>query len=150
MSYLIYRELLFPMGDFGNATALARNDYAKDQSLPARAWALDWQDTSNGTVHSRQEVAPAVLFSAPLHIAAGAVARLDGAVVITTLNFTQMLTASSHTGTVAADSLVVSESGRPASFQFDPVEDYDATVSAQAVCRCLWLFINGSIMTDSL
>ena len=53
MSYLIYRELLLPMGAWGNATASARNQFAAAHSLPARAWAFDWGDTSaSGEVSS--------------------------------------------------------------------------------------------------
>ncbi len=78
---------------------------------------------------SRGGLAPSS-FSAPLHVAAGSVARLDSAVVTVPLNLTQLLAESSRAGSVSADSLSVSESGQPVSFQFDPVAEYDATSNA--------------------
>ena len=46
MSYLVYRELLFPMGDWVEKTLAARNGYAELHHLPARALRFDWKDTS--------------------------------------------------------------------------------------------------------
>jgi hexosaminidase len=42
MSYLIYRELLLPLGNWYNDVEAARNKYAKDYGLPARTGTLDW------------------------------------------------------------------------------------------------------------
>ena len=69
-------------------------------------------------------------FSVPLCVAAGKLPRRDGAVVTTAINFTQLLAGASTEGSVAADSLRVSEAGKHVSFQFDPVTDYDAAHNA--------------------
>lgn len=45
MSYLVYRELLYPMGDWARLTVAARNTYASAHGLPARNWSFNWQDT---------------------------------------------------------------------------------------------------------
>ena len=45
MSYLAYRELLLPMGDWAAQTLAARNQYAQAHGLPTRAGKLDWKDT---------------------------------------------------------------------------------------------------------
>ena len=44
MSYLIYRQLLYPLGKWANVTAELRNGVAAAHSLPSRPWSFDWQD----------------------------------------------------------------------------------------------------------
>jgi hypothetical protein len=44
MSYLIYRELLLPLGNWYDQVEHARNQYAKGYDLPERTDKLDWQD----------------------------------------------------------------------------------------------------------
>jgi hexosaminidase len=46
MSYLIYRELLYPLGDWAAKTAAIRNQYAEAHHLPARDFKLDWKSTA--------------------------------------------------------------------------------------------------------
>jgi hypothetical protein len=46
MSYLVYRELLYPLGDWANKVIAARNEYAGAYKLPARNYRFDWKDTS--------------------------------------------------------------------------------------------------------
>jgi hypothetical protein len=46
MSYLIYRELLYPLGDWAAQTLDARNEYARTHKLAERTNHLDWKDTS--------------------------------------------------------------------------------------------------------
>jgi len=46
MSYLIYRELLYPLGDWAAQTLDARNEYARTHKLAERTNRLDWKDTS--------------------------------------------------------------------------------------------------------
>jgi hypothetical protein len=43
MTYLVYRELLLPFGDWVNQILAARNRYAGPHRLPARAEKFDWQ-----------------------------------------------------------------------------------------------------------
>jgi hypothetical protein len=43
LSYLIYRELLLPLGEWYDRLEAARNQYAKDYGLAARADKLDWE-----------------------------------------------------------------------------------------------------------
>jgi hypothetical protein len=45
MSYLIYRELLYPLGQWATETLAARNEYARAHNLPARSERFDWKDT---------------------------------------------------------------------------------------------------------
>ena len=45
MSFLVYRQLLLPFGDWHDKVQSARNDYAKKHDLPARQSALNWNDT---------------------------------------------------------------------------------------------------------
>ena len=45
MSYLVYLQLLLPMGDWAAQTLAARNQYAQAHGLPTRAGKLDWRDT---------------------------------------------------------------------------------------------------------
>lgn len=56
MSYLVYREILYPLGDWAGKAQAARNEYAKAHDLPLREEQINWKDT--GTVSARQE-APA-------------------------------------------------------------------------------------------
>lgn len=44
LSYLIYRELLLPLGQWYDQVEAARNLYAKDYGLPARNDKLNWKD----------------------------------------------------------------------------------------------------------
>jgi hypothetical protein len=43
LSYLIYRELLLPLGEWYDRLEAARNQYAKDYGLAARADKLNWE-----------------------------------------------------------------------------------------------------------
>jgi hexosaminidase len=45
MSYLVYRELLYPLGDWAAGTLAARNEYARAHQLPERTGQLNWKDT---------------------------------------------------------------------------------------------------------
>jgi hexosaminidase len=44
MSYLVYREKLLPFGEWVNAIAAARNQFAAGHHLPARNYKLAWSD----------------------------------------------------------------------------------------------------------
>jgi len=46
MSYLVYRELRYPLGDWAVRTLTARNEYARAHQLPGRADQLNWNDTT--------------------------------------------------------------------------------------------------------
>ena len=46
MTYLIYRQLLYPLGDWAAQTQSARNEYARGHGLPARTGSWDWKDTA--------------------------------------------------------------------------------------------------------
>jgi hypothetical protein len=46
MSYLVYRELLYPLGDWATKVIAARNKYAADNHLPARDYTFNWKETS--------------------------------------------------------------------------------------------------------
>jgi hexosaminidase len=46
MSYLVYREKILPFGQWVNAIAAARNQFAAAHNLPARNYQFDWQDFS--------------------------------------------------------------------------------------------------------
>jgi hypothetical protein len=46
MTYLIYRELLYPLGDWAEKTLAVRNQYAEANHLPARDFKLNWKDTA--------------------------------------------------------------------------------------------------------
>ncbi len=43
MSYLVYRELLYPLGDWAAQTVTRRNQYATAHQLPVRNFSLDWK-----------------------------------------------------------------------------------------------------------
>jgi hexosaminidase len=45
MSYLVYRELLYPLGEWAKAATEARNQYAQAHGMPARDNVSDWKDT---------------------------------------------------------------------------------------------------------
>lgn len=46
MSYLVYRELLYPLGGWAAGTLAARNEYARAHQLPEHAGELNWLDTT--------------------------------------------------------------------------------------------------------
>ncbi len=46
MSYLIYRQLLYPLGEWAEKLQTVRNDYAAHQGLPAVTRQWDWKDTA--------------------------------------------------------------------------------------------------------
>ena len=47
MSYLVYRELLYPLDDWAAQVLAVRNSYAADHHLPARENVLDWKKTGD-------------------------------------------------------------------------------------------------------
>jgi hypothetical protein len=46
MNYLVYRELLYPLGDWASNVAAVRNEYAAEHHLPVRSYKFDWKDVS--------------------------------------------------------------------------------------------------------
>ena len=46
MSYLIYRELHYPLGEWAKDVIAARNEYAAAHHLPTRELVFNWNDTS--------------------------------------------------------------------------------------------------------
>jgi len=46
LSYLIYRQLLYPFDDWAQRTVAARNAYAEAHHLPAKPFSLHWNSTS--------------------------------------------------------------------------------------------------------
>ncbi len=46
MTYLIYRQLLYPFGDWAGQVETVRNQYAKEHELPARSRQWDWKELS--------------------------------------------------------------------------------------------------------
>jgi hypothetical protein len=46
MSYLVYRELLYPFGDWANKVAAVRNQYAGAHHLPVRDYKFNWKEIS--------------------------------------------------------------------------------------------------------
>jgi hexosaminidase len=48
MDYLVYRELILPLGKWYDAVQAVRNEYARAHHLPVRTEVFDWKDT--GTV----------------------------------------------------------------------------------------------------
>jgi hypothetical protein len=46
MTYLIYRQLWYPLGDWAAKTQAVRNQYAAASGLPARSGLWDWKDTA--------------------------------------------------------------------------------------------------------
>ena len=53
MSYLVYRELLYPLGAWADQVISIRNQYAQEHQLPGRADKLDWKNTSTGISAAR-------------------------------------------------------------------------------------------------
>ena len=47
MSYLVYRERLYPLGEWADQVRAARNRYAQAHNLPARNDQFDWKDTKS-------------------------------------------------------------------------------------------------------
>jgi len=47
MSYLVYRELEYPLGEWASETLAARNRYAQAHHLATRQWRFDWKDNSS-------------------------------------------------------------------------------------------------------
>ena len=47
MSYLVYRELLYPLGDWAAQVVKVRNIYAQAHHLPSRERILDWKKIEN-------------------------------------------------------------------------------------------------------
>ena len=45
MSYLIYRELILPLGEWYKQVLAVRNEYAVAHGLAARTNAFNWKDT---------------------------------------------------------------------------------------------------------
>jgi hexosaminidase len=48
LSYLVYRELLYPLGTWAAQVTLVRNQYAEAHQMPVRNDRLDWKDTAEG------------------------------------------------------------------------------------------------------
>jgi hypothetical protein len=46
MTYLIYRQLLYPLGEWASDVLAARNRYAENQRLPTRLATWDWKEPS--------------------------------------------------------------------------------------------------------
>ena len=46
MSYLIYRELHYPLGKWVEEIINVRNQFANEHQLPLRTIVLDWENTS--------------------------------------------------------------------------------------------------------
>jgi hypothetical protein len=46
LTYLIYRQLLYPLGEWASDVLAARNRYAENHRLPTRAATWDWKETS--------------------------------------------------------------------------------------------------------
>ena len=44
MSYLIYRELKYPLGKWAKDVVNARNEFAKRNNMPTRANTLNWEN----------------------------------------------------------------------------------------------------------
>jgi hypothetical protein len=53
MSYLVYRELLYPLGDWANQVIAARNEYANGHKLPERDYRFNWKETSSTVTAAR-------------------------------------------------------------------------------------------------
>ena len=53
MSYLVYRELIYPLGSWGSQTLAIRNQYAEEHQLLARRGVPKWEDTSAGVAAGR-------------------------------------------------------------------------------------------------
>ncbi len=53
MTYLIYRELLYPLGDWAAKVLAVRNQYAAAHQKPVREFTFDWSDTSSAVTAQR-------------------------------------------------------------------------------------------------
>ena len=53
MSYLVYRELLYPLGEWADQVIAARNRYAQTHNLPMSHDKLNWVDTKEGVFAAR-------------------------------------------------------------------------------------------------
>jgi hypothetical protein len=53
MSYLVYRELLYPLDDWAVKVVAVRNEYAKSHQKPPRTYDLNWKDTSSAVRTAR-------------------------------------------------------------------------------------------------
>jgi hypothetical protein len=53
MSYLVYRELLYPLGEWAKTVMAVRNEYATAHKIPSRHYTFDWQDTSAAKTSAR-------------------------------------------------------------------------------------------------
>jgi hypothetical protein len=53
MNYLVYRELLYPLGEWLDGVVAARNSYAVANKLPTRTYHFNWKDTSSGVTAQR-------------------------------------------------------------------------------------------------
>ena len=66
MTYLVYREKILPFGDWVNAIADARNQFAAAHSLPSRSFHLAWRDfqvasptcRSTSEIHTTRRIRP--------------------------------------------------------------------------------------------
>jgi hypothetical protein len=47
MSYLVYRELLYPLGDWANQVLSVRNQFASSHGIAPRESRFDWRETSS-------------------------------------------------------------------------------------------------------
>ncbi len=56
MSYLVYRELLLPFGDWVDRIRSARNEYAKMHEIPLRNDGFDWKDLTPVTAAQVSEI----------------------------------------------------------------------------------------------
>jgi hypothetical protein len=53
MSYLVYRELLYPLDNWAKAVVAARNQYAAAHGLPPRTFSLQWTETQSTITAAR-------------------------------------------------------------------------------------------------
>jgi hypothetical protein len=53
MSYLVYRELIYPLGDWAKQVISARNEYATVHKLLVRSLNFDWKETSTAVTAAR-------------------------------------------------------------------------------------------------
>ena len=53
MNYLIFRELLYPLGDWADKVIAVRNEYAIAHHLPVRDYKFSWKEISSATTDAR-------------------------------------------------------------------------------------------------
>jgi hexosaminidase len=53
MSYLVYRELLYPLGEWAKTVIAVRNEYANAHKIPSRNYIFGWKDTSAAKTSAR-------------------------------------------------------------------------------------------------